>query len=153
MLKEEKVELVYLFFVTVLLALCWLEGPGLMLGSPLWVRFTYQFVHANIWHLLANGYCIILLAFNMHQDLRSLIISYLISCTVPVFDSVPTVGASGICFALMGWNTWRVADKRKYLLWLAVFLVIGFVVPRFAGFTHFYCALMGMLTGWLWRKR
>lgn len=153
MVKEEKVELVYLFFVIILLSLFWLEGPGLMLGSPLWVRFTYQFVHANIWHLLANAYCIILLAFNMHQDLKSLIVSYLISCTIPVFDYTPIVGVSGLCFALMGWNTWRVARKWYYLAWLSAFIVIGFIVPRFAGFTHFWCALWGLVIGWLWRKR
>ena len=153
MVKQEKIELVYLVFVIALISLFWLQGPGLAMGSPLYARFVYQFVHANIWHLIANVYCIILLAFNMQQDLKSLIASYLISCTVPVFDNVPIVGASGICFALMGWNTWIVANKRKYLIWLAVFIVIGFVIPRFAGFTHFYCALMGMLAGWLFRRK
>ena len=153
MVKQEKIELAYLVFVTVLLFLSWLKGPGLALGSPVWVRFMYQFVHANIWHLIANAYCLILLAFNMHQDIRSLIVAYLISCTVPVFDSIPIVGASGICFALMGWNTWLVANKKKYLYWLGAFLVIGFVIPRFAGFTHFYCALMGLIVSWLLRRR
>ena len=153
MVKEEKVELVWLGLVTALLSLYWLKGPGLAIGSPLWVRFAYQFVHANIWHLIANVYCIILIAFNMHQDLRSLAVCYLISCTVPVFDSTPIVGASGICFALMGWNVWRVANKRMYLAWLGAFIIIGFLVPRFAGFTHFWCALLGVIVSWLLRKR
>lgn len=153
MVKQEKTELAYLVFITALLSLFWLKGPGLALGSPLWVRFMYQFVHANIWHLIANAYCLLLLAFNMGQDIRSLIIAYLISCTVPVFDTIPIVGASGICFALMGWNTWEVANKRKYLIWLGAFIVIGFLIPRFAGFTHFYCALMGLIVSWLLRKR
>ena len=153
MVKEEKIELVYVFLVTAMVALFWLKGPGLAVGSPIWVRLAYQFVHGNIWHLIANAYCIILLAFNMHQDLKSLIIAYLISCTVPVFDTIPIVGASGICFVLMGWNTWRVARKWYYLAWLSAFIIIGFIIPRFAGFTHFYCALMGIIIGWLCRKR
>lgn len=153
MVKEEKIELVYLLFVMVMVSLFWLDGPGLAVGSPWWSRFVYQFVHGNVWHLVANVYCIVLLAFNMHQDLKSLIICYLISCTVPVFSDIPVVGASGICFGLMGWNTWRVARKWNYLAWLGAFIVIGFVIPRFAGFTHFYCALMGLIAGWLWRKK
>lgn len=153
MVKQEKNELTYLVFVVALLSLFWLDGPGLAVGSPFYARFTYQFVHANIWHLLANTYCLILLAFNMGQDVRSLVWAYVISCTVPVFDATPIVGASGICFALMGWNTWCVARRGYYLSWLALFIVIGFIVPRFAGFTHFYCALLGLLIGWLHQKR
>lgn len=133
---------------------------GIYLGSPLYTRATYHFFHASVIHLFVNASCLLALAFNYHITTSQLITSAIIASLVPpcCLSTIPSIGLSGICFALMGMQSFSVQRKLYYQAYILSFLAIGFVLPwicRVCGlivatpnnFLHLYCYVAGLLVG------
>ena len=141
--------------VTFLLILSYVFLPryGFVGFSGFWEHVLYPFSHANIFHLLANVVCVLALLprFGWMELLFGYLVSVL-SSFLPCFCSEPTMGFSGVLFALVG-ESWGVVGRFKEMLmknkW---FLLIPMFLPHVNGFIHLYCLLGGYLVGRLKMK-
>lgn len=84
-----------------LLLLCAVTPKSMLTSSDKWSAFLFHFTHANIWHLLANFY--VIARFRPRWD--NVPVAYLSATVAALMPftgmSMPTVGISGIVFALI----------------------------------------------------
>ena len=108
-------------------------------------HFLYPLSHANIWHLSANILCLWMIKTDIH-----LIPCYIISviCSfIPCFVSEPTMGFSGILFAMVG-ISWGRVHRLKDMVWRNKwYLIIPLFIPHVNAFIHLYCMIGGYLFG------
>jgi membrane associated rhomboid family serine protease len=125
-------------------------------GAPKWHALVYQWCHCNVWHLIANIYCVWMIARSNYRVVaRQVAYAYAISI-VMVFLSVPTQGMSGIIYALLGMLSWQSARIRTYHLWMAGFLLLGLVLPKVNVTLHLLCYGAGLISETFhspWRMR
>jgi len=139
-------------------------------GMPWWHMLSYHMFHANILHAVLNSYCLLSIVFLMGENLRHIILSYIIASTYPVsvihylsgIDAV-TVGMSGMCFAMLGIASWRSTAKMRYHLWIFGFISLGVAIPwvmsalmgkdvaHLDNPLHIYTYAIGVLTGYIER--
>ena len=143
-------------------------------GCGITGHLCYHFFHANFLHALCNVWCLLALAFYYDIEDWELILAFIIATSVPVdlgmalasspskiegaggsmidyascimnfaFEK-PTVGASGIVFALMGIVFYKVARKKYYLSWITPMVAVGFLIPSMAAIVHLYCFTLGI---------
>lgn len=103
--------------------------------------FTYQFLHANMLHLIVNIVSLYLVykpfkiiygnRFNYDNDIVLFLIIYLASVLAAMFglSSTPTVGASGMVFFILGAILALRPTKKQFINYIWVF--IGFIVSAF----------------------
>ena len=132
-----------------LLILAFFNAPQqcvLQPGCGITGHLCYHFFHANFFHALCNVWCLLALAFYYDIEDWELLLAWLIACSVPsvAMASQPTVGASGVCFALMGIVFYKVARKRYYLAWIIPMVAVGFLIPGMAATLHLYCFTLGI---------
>lgn len=130
------------------------EQYGICKGCSLSARLSYCLFHANIYHAVVNIWCLLSLAFIYEYSLKQLFTAYLISAFYPVdwfwfTSSMPTVGLSGVCFALMGMVSYKVKRKLYYHSWIAAFIAVGFLLPNANAWLHLYCYVVGLMVGFL----
>lgn len=135
------------------------EAVGIMQGVSLFNRITYSFFHASFLHAFMNVWCLLSIVFIYPISIWSLIVAFGIAASFPVDTlcgispifcfTIPTIGLSGVCFALMGRISFMVSRKWYYQGWLIFYLILGFLFPNTNGWLHLYCYLMGMLVGFL----
>lgn len=114
----------------------------------------YPISHANIWHLAANVCFLWLIKCRLN-----IIASYLIAvlCSFlpsPQFSITqlsiitdPTMGFSGVLFAVVG-VSWGNVNRFKDMVWRNKwFLIIPFFIPHVNALIHLYCLLGGYLYG------
>lgn len=110
-------------------------------------HLLYPISHANIWHLLANIICLWMLPCRLH-----LIATYSIAvlCSlIPCLTSEPTMGFSGILFAIVG-ISWGKTKHFRNMMWKNKwFLIIPMFIPHVNAFIHLYCLLVGYVYGYL----
>ena len=114
-------------------------------------HYLYPLSHANIWHLAANIMCL----WMIKTDLN-LVPSYTIAvmCSyLPCFVSEPTMGFSGILFAIVGISWGRVGRFKEMILRNKWFLIIPVFIPHVNAFIHLYCMLLGYLFGVYYPQR
>ena len=130
---------------------CDLRSVGVSTSSGVTQRLIYHFFHANVFHALANAWCLISIARFYDITVRDIIIAYIIAVAVPpvVLSEQPTVGLSAFCFALMGIYAPRVARKAYYHKWMAVFIAAGFILPAVNALIHLYAYLAGVAAGYI----
>lgn len=111
---------------------------GFAIGSPWWTHFTYSFQHASILHLVINT----LVFINVFRVMESFLpwrvllpaIYFIATCASFVsVQSIPTVGASGMIYAMFGMmsvivlfnsSTWK--QKRVFFLSISFMLLFSF---------------------------
>lgn len=150
MVRRKKKEIAIYVVAAVILALSfWPWNIGATSQATFHERMLYPFFHANIFHAVCNLWCLI--AMERYYDISpwKYLMAYLIAVSVPsvVLTAQPTVGMSGVCFALMGMITWEVARKLYWTAWIMAFLVTGFLFPHVNAWLHLYCYLAGLLIG------
>jgi membrane associated rhomboid family serine protease/Tfp pilus assembly protein PilF len=139
------------------------NGRAFVAAGELWRLVASMFLHGNLLHLILNGYALFLLGSNLeafYGPWRFLFL-YLVSGVVAsiasaVFAEVVSVGASGGIFGLLGasivfaYKYRRILPRRvtrimgtALLPWVAINVVLGFVVPHIDMNAH----LGGMLAG------
>ena len=135
--------------LTFFLVFYWLFMPqygfsGILSGG-VGVHFVYPFCHANIFHLLANLVCFWMIPCESH-----LLISYLcaVLCSfLPCFCSEPTMGFSGVLFAVVG-ISWGRCHRFVDMIWKnKLFLIIPLFLPNVNGLLHVYCLVVGYFIG------
>lgn len=115
-------------------------------GKPFYHVFLYQFCHHNIWHLLANLYCLWLIAVsNYRVSARHCILSYIVSAVL-VIDGPQTQGLSGVLYCLVGMLSWQAAHIRRFHAWMIPLLLLGVLFPsRINVLLHIFCYISGIL--------
>lgn len=131
---------------------------GYSLTSPLYTHITYSFQHASVLHLVFNSLAFI----GFYRVLKNYIkylfpIIVLIAICASFFSvySLPTVGASGMVYAMMGMyigmiliGRIKIVSKRDAWIGL-VSLVLMFTISLFKessnSLLHGVCIVMGFL--------
>ena len=158
MVRRKEAKIAALLVVGLSLILCFLDVPlekvGICRNGSFYTRMTYHFFHASLLHWFANAWCLLSLFFIYEMSLRHMLSAYIIAsivpmCLFPSSFSVPTVGLSGICFALMGRVALYVDKKLYYQAWLLFYLAVGFLFPGSNGWLHLYCYAAGMFVGFI----
>ena len=130
------------------------EGWG---GCQGWCyrRLTYHFFHANALHLFLNLWCFLSCVFLADMSAGKLFAAYFIACTAPALSPVPTVGFSGVCFALLGFVLWKSRNKLEYNAYVLLGIVLPLVVVPHAlnNLLHLYCYAVAVILGALQRLR
>lgn len=118
-------------------------------------RLTYHFAHASLIHAGLNVWCLLSIVFTFDVPISYLIWAYALasSCPCLILGSQPTIGLSGICFALLGLVSWQ-ANKVRYHLWVTLFIALGFLTTllfhfAIANLLHAYCYVTGVAVGFL----
>lgn len=104
-------------------------------------HFAYSFLHANIWHLLAN----LLVLWSVRRRMNA-IVSYLIAVAaswLPMYADRPTVGMSGLLFAMFGIMWGDVGDVCGFLKAGMPVIIVMMFLPGVNGLLHLYCYLIG----------
>ena len=126
---------------------------SLSIDAPWWHRLTYHFFHANILHLIVNCWALLCIVFIYNIQSPMLVSAFIIAALYPCESlnflypegMLPTIGLSGICYALLGRYSLSVERKLYYNLWWAFFIGIGFLSPYSNAWLHLYCYLCGVV--------
>lgn len=126
---------------------------GIYAGCGIRERMFYPFFHANILHAVLNVWCLLSLVFIYEIKIWRMLLSYLIAITIPIgmLSSIvggmlfPTVGLSGIIFALFGTISFEIVRKWYYQGCMVCYLLVGFLFPNTNAWLHLYCYLFGFL--------
>ena len=121
------------------------SAVGIYTGCGLGCRMLYPLYHANLLHATLNAWCLLSVIFIYDISLWRFFISYIIAVTIPPFclSGIPTVGLSGVVFALFGSISFEVQRKAYYQLWMLAYLVAGFLFPNTNALVHLYCYMAG----------
>ena len=136
-----------------------LSEVGIMQGVTFCNRLTYSVFHASFLHAFMNIWCLLSVVFMYRISLWSLLMAFAVAISFPVDTlhsilplyslTIPSVGLSGVCFALMGRISFMVRRKWYYQAWLAFYIILGFIFPNTNGWLHLYCYLMGVFVAFL----
>jgi membrane associated rhomboid family serine protease len=119
--------------------------------------FSYQFLHANIYHLAINIVSLWLIykpfkiiygnRFNYENDLVLFAIVYISSVLSALFtlSSTPTVGASGMVFFILGAILGLRPTKQQFINYIWIFL--GVIVSAIAGHSNTLLHIVAFLIG------
>ena len=121
------------------------SAVGIYTGCGLGCRMLYPFYHANLLHATLNAWCLLSVIFIYDISLWRFTLAYIIAVGVPSFclSGIPTVGLSGVVFALFGSISFEVQRKAYYQLWMLAYLVAGFFFPNTNALVHLYCYMAG----------
>ena len=159
--KNAKIASLALSAVIIIISIIHIDvnSVGIYAGAPWYKHLSYHFFHASALHALMNAWCLLCVVFRYDVSLWAIISAFVIASLYPAdtlysiftLDSltIPTIGLSGVCYALMGYIAFKVARKAYYHLWLAFYIVIGFLFPNVNGWVHLYCYVVGLLVGYL----
>lgn len=133
---------------------------GLCVGSPFLCRLTYHVFHASFLHAALNAWVFLSVVFLFDISLVQILTAFVVASSFPA-DTIyhlmpcadtlllPTIGLSGVCYALMGRISFMVARKWYYQGWMAFYIGVGFLFPNVNGWIHLYCYLVGVLLGYI----
>ena len=130
---------------------------GFATNSPWWTHFTYSFQHASILHLVINTLVFINVFRVMEKFLSWKVllpaIYFIATCaSFASVQSIPTVGASGMIYAMFGMmsfivlfnsSSWR--QKRVFFLSIAFMLLVSFFNKSSNFEAHVLSFLIGVL--------
>lgn len=154
MVRRKKKEIAAPLLLTTATAIVYLSGAsphtyGLCDGKEWYAHFTYQFLHVSIWHLAINLWSVWCITSTYRLRIWHFATAYFISASYVFYGHIPTIGISGICFALMGIIWYQVLHIRLYHTWIISFILIGFLFPSTNACLHLYCYAIGFIIGWL----
>lgn len=124
-------------------------------GDAILPHLLYPFSHANIWHLLVNICCLWMVRCPMRLYITYLIavLASFLPCLTFSFShgftlmTEPTMGFSGILFAMVGMSWGRINQFRNMIWRNKWFLIIPPFLPHVNFLIHIYCMLFGYLAG------
>lgn len=122
---------------------------GVFRGCSFLQRVGYPFFHASFIHAAINAWCFLSVLFLHDVELWRMAVAYIIAVAAPecVLSSVPTVGLSSVCFALLGSIAFQVRRKLYYNSCMALYIALGFFFPLVNAWLHLYSYLAGLVVG------
>lgn len=123
------------------------SSVGIFDGCGLRPRLLYPFFHVGIIHAVLNVWCMLSVVFIYNVSLSRLSFGYAAALSIPdcCLSSIPTVGLSGLVFALFGSLSFEVRRRLYYQSWMAAYLIIGFLFPNTNAWVHLYCYIIGLV--------
>lgn len=111
---------------------------GFSTDSAWWTHFTYPFFHGSWIHLIGNCYAFWFVYSNriFKQYTLPIIITIAIAASFLTEMKMPTVGFSGVIFAMGGINSAYRKCKLKNIIPILIALSIGFLLPNTNGMIH-----------------
>ena len=136
------------------------EEYGLCVGATLLQRLSFHFLHASFLHAALNAWVLLSVVFIFDISIFPILTAFIIASTFPInflHDLMPcaetlllpTIGLSGVCYALMGRVAFMVQKKWTYQAWMAFYIGVGFLFQNMNGWIHLYCYLVGLVIGFL----
>ncbi len=133
---------------------------GIYVGCPVVNRFSYNFYHASFLHAFFNVWCLLCIEFEYELSYKHIATAFLVAmsfpiCTcydlLPLTDNLmtPTIGLSGVCYALMGRVSFMVKRVVYYQVNLLFYIGIGFLFSNINGWLHLYCYIVGFIIAFL----
>lgn len=116
-------------------------NAGFSSGGNILYHFTYIFCHANIFHCLCNLF--VLWGIKNKFDMIGSYAVGVAGSFLPMYVSAPTVGMSGMLFAMFGmmWGkTGKLLESMKTALPI---LLLMMLIPNINGLLHLYCYVIG----------
>ena len=110
-------------------------------------HFTYSFLHANVWHMAAN----LLVLWGVRQRMN-VAVGYVIAVAaswMPMWADKPTVGMSGMLFAMFGIMWGKTGRWKEYLKAGMPVILIMMLIPNVNGLLHLYCYILGFVFSFL----
>lgn len=104
---------------------------------------TMHFAHANIFHLLANCWCVWLIR------RAAWIPSYIIAAVVATAFSTHMVGFSGLICAAMGITYGRYPSDR--FIWALGIMALTGILPYISAEYHIACLTAGFVIGYIYQ--
>lgn len=146
--KTTQIATLIIAVIICIISLCNIDkwsAVGIYIDCPLHCRLLYPAFHANIIHAALNAWCLICISFYYDFTLWRLLITYLIAISIPSFllTNTPTVGLSGLVFALLGSISFEVQRRLYFQIWTISYIGIGFLLPNTNALLHLYCYAMG----------
>lgn len=125
------------------------EDVGVYAGCHVWGRLTYHFFHAGIVHLLLNLWCFLSCVFLADVSAGALAAAFAVACSVPVLSPVPTVGLSGVCYALLGFIMLKAVDKIRYNVYILFSILLPVLILPHAvnSVVHAWCYAVAAAAG------
>lgn len=119
--------------------------------QPYLSHFTYHFFHANALHLILNIWCFLSCVFLADASAGKLFAAYIIACTAPALSAVPTIGFSGVCFAMLGFIQWQSRNKLSYNVSVISCIVLPLLLLPHSvnSLLHAYCYIVAVIVGLL----
>ena len=158
--KKAAVLIIALAVIVLQIVVTDVSGYGLSVTSPLWTRLIYSFFHGSWFHLLLNVYVLLTLGFKLDLRMREIFISYILACAAPSFciGTLPTVGLSGMIYAIFGMRTMRNSNPGSMILNIVLITAVSMFLSHIAWRLHAYCYSCGLLISLLttplqWRKK
>ncbi len=116
--------------------------------NPMLTPCTYQFFHANIFHMLANGLALYTIFRPGRKDnIPVAALSYLISVLVFPLSHLTPIGISNMLYAAIGMRTppfsnrwWTAAPTWTF----HAVTILMLLIPHFSAVSHIYSYIMGI---------
>ena len=125
-------------------------------GCSLEERMLYPLFHVTWWHLAVNLWCFLSLVFLYGVRWRHLVLAYGAAVVFPtVLCPSPTMGLSGVCFALMGLWASKVERKKYYQIYIWGFIAFSALCGGTNTALHVWGFAIGCVLsyiGWMIRK-
>lgn len=123
--------------------------------SPFYTHFTYMFQHVGWMHLILNSLAFIGLYRALSKQLKFVlprIIWIAFICSFMSVYLVPTVGASGMIYAMLGMclglqftGQWKLQNLKLVLFSIVAMLMISFFKHTSNFGLHVWCLVFGIL--------
>ena len=171
-METKKVQVITAILAAIIIAMSFFQTPPccmLSIGDSIIPRLIYHFFHANPFHALINCLCIYTLLYKYDVPAWHYPAAYTIAAAVPAWalSTTPTIGLSGICFALIGLQTFLVYRKLYFASYILAFLLVSSILPflmnacglpsaRPNTLLHLYCyaagSILSFFTAPLWNR-
>lgn len=114
-------------------------------------RSGYFLYHAGWLHLAANVMCLLAIARSAFSIRFRDVVSALAIAAVAPLSAGTTLGASGICYALLGIMSWQSCNMPKYHALITTFVALGLIMPSHVNVPlHAFCYIQGVLFGYIY---
>lgn len=123
-MQVAKVEIIAFGIVCAVMLMLGIDAMlvGIYDGCRWYQHLTYQFFHANIFHLVINLYVMWLCITRFKLSQRQMLMCFIISALPPATLPIPTIGASGIVYAMLGIINTMVVKKLRFAMWIAAYI-------------------------------
>lgn len=156
-LLREKAKIKTSVYVSIILLACFLlpiapQRMGISVSSPWWTHLSFLFFHAGFIHFLTNAYAFYYFYSTWLFGRCTLPISIFIAIlsSFLAVSTAPTVGFSGVVFALIGINAVYYMSTR-YFVSVSIVLGTGFLWPSFNSLMHLVCFILGFIAAYLYK--
>lgn len=118
---------------------------GYYSDSGIFTHLTFHFAHASVWHLAGNALCFYVLT-RRGVYWKELCASFLLAtlCSFIAPHKLPTIGMSGLIFALYGIKLSRLSKlSTRFLIQTALVLILPGITGKVNVWLHIVCLISG----------